>query len=87
MAASGGLTQWNQHPTLKALNTTVGAACRANSVKEAVAEVRGLLSLGHALWAYVYMRELYARNPDVYYATLLSEPALLERRIHPRRVP
>ena len=77
MAAAGGLAQWNEHPTLKALNTTIGAACRADSVKEATAEVRGLLSLGHTLWAYVYMRELYARNPDVYYATLLTEPALL----------
>ena len=35
------------------------------------------MGLGHNIWAYAYLRVLYNRNPDVYYATLLAEPNLL----------
>ena len=35
------------------------------------------MSLGHNLWAYAYLRKLYAKNPNVYYATLAADPALL----------
>ena len=37
----------------------------------------GIMSLGHNLWAYAYLRKLYAKNPNVYYATLAADPALL----------
>ena len=35
------------------------------------------MSLGHNLWAYAYLRKLYAKSPNVYYATLAADPALL----------
>lgn len=51
--------------------------CQATTVEAAAAEVRAIMSLGHLLWAYAYMRMLYARAPDVYYGLLLAQPAML----------
>ena len=53
------------------------AACTATTVAEALTEVRGIMSLGHNLWAYSYLRKLYAKNANVYYGTLAADPALL----------
>jgi hypothetical protein len=45
----------------------------------------GIMSLGHNLWAYAYLRKLYAKNPDLYYATLAADPALLLPVAYTRR--
>jgi malate dehydrogenase (oxaloacetate-decarboxylating)(NADP+) len=76
---AGGLDAWNRHPNLKVLADALAAVCKARTVEESQAELRGIMSLGveHNLWAYAYLRKMAARSPDLYYATLLSEPAIL----------
>lgn len=51
--------------------------CQAKTVAEALTEVASVMQLGHNLWAYAYMRKLYQRAPDLYYATLLAKPSEL----------
>jgi malate dehydrogenase (oxaloacetate-decarboxylating)(NADP+) len=75
--AALGMSKWNQQPDVKALCHTVDAMCQATTVVEAVAEIKGIMSLGHNLWAYAYLRALSAKNVDLYYGLLLAEPALL----------
>jgi len=75
--AAMGVDEWNSQEDLAQLSTILKAACRAESVTEALTEVRSLMSLGHELWAYAYLRELSVRNVDVYYGMLLEDPAPL----------
>jgi len=77
VAAAGGITKWNEQPTLAQQIKMLDAACTATTVAEALTEVRGIMSLGHNLWAYSYLRKLYAKNANVYYGTLAADPALL----------
>lgn len=79
VVAAGGLSAWNRHPNLKVLTRAVATICKAQTVQEALAELRGIMSLGveHNLGAYVYLRKLAFDNPSLYYATLMSEPSLL----------
>ena len=51
--------------------------CTANTVDEALSQVKGLMSMGHNLPAYAYMRMLYAKNPALYFSTLLAKPSEL----------
>jgi len=50
------------------------AMCTATSVEEALGEVRAILSLGHALWAYAYLRMLHEKRPHLYFGALLAAP-------------
>ena len=77
-----GADGWNAQPQLAQLIKTLDGACTAKTVAQALAEVRGIMTLGdnHNLWAYAYLRMLYNKHmklPDVYYATLLADPTLL----------
>jgi len=78
IADAGGMEAWNASSgevsrLLKMLDRT----CTATSVEEALAEVKAVMSMGHNLWAYAYMRMLYNKNMDLYYGALLAEPQLL----------
>ena len=53
------------------------AACTATTVAEALVEIKGIMLLGHNLWAYAYLRTLGAVNPTIYYGLLAADPALL----------
>lgn len=75
--AAVGMSKWNEQPDVKALCQTLEVMCQATTVQEAVAEIKGIMSLGHNLWAYAYLRILSAKNTDLYYGLLLAEPALL----------
>ena len=77
VAKAGGVAAWNAQPSIAQQVKMLDAACTATTVAEALAEARGIMSLGHNLWAYAYLRKLYAKNPNVYYATLAADPALL----------
>jgi len=77
VAAAGGIKKWNEHPNIKALLKTLDASCKATTVDEALAEVRGLMSLGHNLWAFAYLKVLQYKDLDLCYRMLLAEPALL----------
>ncbi len=74
---AGGIAKWNEHPALRQLEKMIGGACVATTVEEALDEVHGIMSLGHQLFAYGYLRELSARAPDLYYSALLGDPAAL----------
>jgi len=78
IADAGGMEAWNASSgevsrLLKMLDRT----CTATSVEEALAEVKAVMSMGHNLWAYAYMRMLYNKNMDLYYGALLAKPQLL----------
>ena len=76
--AAGGIAAWNQRDPARAhLLKTLEQACSATTPAEALVEVTTFMSLGHNLWAYAYMRMLYAKSPDVYYALLGSAPGKL----------
>ena len=77
VAQVGGIAKWNEQPTLVQQIKMLDAACTATTVAEALTEVRGIMSLGHNLWAYSYLRKLYAKNANIYYGTLAADPALL----------
>jgi len=71
----GSIEAWHEaHPELLQLRNTLDAMCTASSVKEALSEVRAILSLGHALWAYAYLRMLHEKKPHLYYGALLAAP-------------
>lgn len=57
----GGLGAWNAQPKLARLRQTMAGACQATTVEEALEEVHALASLGHLLWAYMYLRTLCAK--------------------------
>jgi len=78
VASIGGVTAWNTlNDDVALLSRTLDGMCHATTVEEALKEVQSVGSLGHDLWAYLYMRRLYNRNLDVYYGILAARPALL----------
>ena len=77
VVAAGGLAAWNAHPDLAALNATLDGACKATTVDGALKEIKGLMSLGHMLYAYLYLRRLAERDSDLYYNVLLADPGPL----------
>ena len=77
VVAAGGIEKWNSHPSLSQLQTMLRAACTATTVAEALVEIKGIMLLGHNLWAYAYLRTLGAVNPTIYYGLLAADPALL----------
>ena len=77
VAAFGGIAKWNAQPRLAQQTKMVDAACTAATVAEALEEVRGIMNMGHNLWAYSYLRKLYAKDAMLYYGALAADPALL----------
>ena len=79
--ACGSIDKWNaSDPQRKHLLRTLSAACMAATVDQALEEVRSLMTLGNGslnLMAYAYMRMLYAKNPALYFSTLLAKPSEL----------
>lgn len=74
----GGVEDWNRkHLSLRCTSRMLDGMCKAETVDEALREVRTVISLGRELFAYAYMRKLYSRNPDLFYATLMAQPAEL----------
>lgn len=78
VAKAGGLDAWNaSHPELRHMLQLLGQMCTAQTVTAVLDQVHAIIALGHPLWAYAYMRMLYNRSADLYYATLLAEPSKL----------
>jgi len=78
VAAKGGVAAWNEaFPELRQLNRMISMMCMATTVEKALEEVRSLMTLGHNLWSYAYMRMLYNKQPDIYYGALLASPSEL----------
>lgn len=78
VAASGGIDAWNaKHSEVSGLTSIIDSMCKATTVDEALAEVTAIMSLGHDLWAYAYMRKLFNKNQAVYYGALLKDPVRL----------
>lgn len=78
VAEVGGIEMWNQsHADVKQLSQMLSGLCKATNVAEALMEVSALMSLEHNLWTYAYMRKLYDRSPDLYYATISANPSML----------
>ena len=59
VAAAGGIAKWNEHSDLSQLSRMLDASCTATTVEEALSEIKGIMSLGHNLWAYAYLRTLF----------------------------
>lgn len=83
VAAAGGIDEWNsKNPSISKLSAMLDEMCKATTVDEAIQEVfaiNGLSAYGasHMLWSYMYMRTLAAKNPNLYYQALLTEPRAL----------
>eukprot|EP00316_Scyphosphaera_apsteinii_P019733 CAMPEP_0119316214 /NCGR_PEP_ID=MMETSP1333-20130426/39017_1 /TAXON_ID=418940 /ORGANISM="Scyphosphaera apsteinii, Strain RCC1455" /LENGTH=647 /DNA_ID=CAMNT_0007321805 /DNA_START=17 /DNA_END=1960 /DNA_ORIENTATION=+ len=78
VAAVGGIDKWNAlSPKLSHLKRTLDGMCQAATVEQALVEVRSVASMGHDFWAYMYMRELYSKMPEIYYGALLAAPSEL----------
>lgn len=78
VAKAGGVAAWNNsHPELRQLKRMLVGMCAATTVEGALEEVRALVSMGHNLWSYAYMRTLYNKAPDLYYGALLASPSEL----------
>ncbi|KAJ1628756.1 hypothetical protein T492DRAFT_141120 [Pavlovales sp. CCMP2436] len=77
VAEAGGLSAWNAQDGVRATGEMLARSVTANTVVEALAQVKAIMGLGHLLHAYAYMRALFERNADLYYATLLAAPSLL----------
>lgn len=78
VSKAGGVAKWNEsHVETRELSRMILTICSANTVEEALQEVRSLMSLGHNLWSYAYMRALYSKRFDVYYGALLASPSEL----------
>jgi len=75
--AAGGIEAWNERSRHKELVTMVKATCTATTVEEALAQVNSMIALEHHLWAYMYMRVLMDKNPDLAYKAILAEPDVL----------
>jgi len=73
----GGIDEWNKQPEVAQLIKMLDASCKATTVEKALAEVRGIMSLGHNFWAYAYLRTLSSKNMNLYYSMLLADPGLL----------
>mmetsp|Transcript_94190 Transcript_94190/g.292985 ORF Transcript_94190/g.292985 Transcript_94190/m.292985 type:complete len:670 (+) Transcript_94190:3-2012(+) len=76
-AAAGGIDAWNQQSSIAQLSAMLEGMCKATTVEGVLKEVQAVMSLGHYLWAYAYMRRLYSVDPHLYYAALQRRPALL----------
>ena len=74
---AGGVAAWNAQPELAVLDRTLDAACKATTVADALNEIKALMSLGHMLYAYAYLRRLSQRDSDLYYSLLLADPGPL----------
>jgi len=78
VARAGGLDAWNaSHPELRQMTRLLDKMCSATTVTQVLEEVHSIMLLGHDIWAYAYMRMLYNKAPNLYYATLLAEPVAL----------
>merc|ERR1719161_2922371 len=78
VAAAGGIEKWNRGSThVRELKDMLERMCTATTVEEALRQVKAVMLLGHNFWAYAYMRMLYFKNMELYYATLLAEPQTL----------
>jgi len=77
VVAAGGIEKWNEHSDLVQMLKVLDGACTAKTVEEALREVKGIMSFGHNLWAYAYLRTLYNKNDNLYYKVLLADPNLL----------
>eukprot|EP00320_Phaeocystis_rex_P013857 CAMPEP_0119066370 /NCGR_PEP_ID=MMETSP1178-20130426/8932_1 /TAXON_ID=33656 /ORGANISM="unid sp, Strain CCMP2000" /LENGTH=685 /DNA_ID=CAMNT_0007047965 /DNA_START=40 /DNA_END=2097 /DNA_ORIENTATION=+ len=77
VAAFGGIAKWNAQPRIAQQVKMLDAGCTAATVAEALEEVRGIMNMGHNLWAYSYLRKLFERDATLYYGTLAADPALL----------
>jgi len=72
---AGSVAQFNaMDDDRRILHRSLDAMCQATTPEEALKEVYAVMSMGHNIWAYAYMRMLYAKNPDVFYGVLLLKP-------------
>mmetsp|Transcript_17211 Transcript_17211/g.44283 ORF Transcript_17211/g.44283 Transcript_17211/m.44283 type:complete len:611 (+) Transcript_17211:91-1923(+) len=70
---AGSVQAWNNHqPELATLDRMLNTMCLANTVEEALTEVRSTRQLGCDIWAYAYMQTLRSRNENLYYQVLLA---------------
>ena len=75
---AGGVKAWNSaDPERAYMLRTLDAMCQAKTAEQALIEVQAIMSLGHNLWAYAYMRMLHSKRPEVYYGALLLRPSKL----------
>jgi len=74
VAAAGGIAKWNEHSDLSQLSRMLDASCTATTVEEALSEIKGIMSLGHNLWAYAYLRTLFNKDMHIYYGMLAADP-------------
>eukprot|EP00658_Telonema_sp_P-2_P010350 TRINITY_DN13902_c0_g1_i6.p1 TRINITY_DN13902_c0_g1~~TRINITY_DN13902_c0_g1_i6.p1 ORF type:complete len:609 (-),score=174.92 TRINITY_DN13902_c0_g1_i6:74-1900(-) len=78
VSAAGGVAEWNgQLPETLSLWSATDKMCKAISVEDALADLRGIMNLGHNIWAYSYMRVLYQKSMDIFYGCLMQEPEML----------
>jgi len=78
VAEVGSIEAWNNKTEEhKALVRVLDAAVSAKTVEQALAEVGGIMDMGHLLWAYAYMRMLYNKDYELYYRTILAAPEML----------
>jgi len=76
--SAGSIAKWNAaKPENDALCLLIAGAQKSTTVDDALTDLRGIMSLEHNLWAYMYLRQLYDTNLDCFYGCLLAEPALL----------
>jgi len=75
---AGSVKAWNSaDPERAYMLRTLDAMCQAKTAEQALIEVQAIMSLGHNLWAYAYMRMLHSKRPEVYYGALLLRPSKL----------
>lgn len=78
VVAAGGIHSWNvRNSECSRLSRMLDGMCRARTLDEALLEVKTVMSLGHFVWAYAYMRRLYNVDLELFYGALAAEPALL----------
>ena len=71
---AGSLSAWNKQASLAGLDTMLEVAGLATTVDEALEQLRAILSLGHQLWAFAYMRKLASLDMDLYMGVCLASP-------------
>eukprot|EP00962_Isochrysis_galbana_P005273 scaffold1441_cov120-Isochrysis_galbana.AAC.2 len=75
VADAGSIDDWHgRHPELSELRDLLDGMCTASTVAEAQAAVRAILSLGHPIWGYAYLRMLHHKQPHLYFGALLASP-------------
>lgn len=73
--AAGGIDAWNMATAeARAMTSMLDSMVKAESIEQTTADLRAILKLGSAIWAYGYMRTLYQKNLELFYATLLENP-------------